>query len=44
LKLIEEYEQQMRSVLSVIMAKTGLPLYDLRKKQELHHSGEELAE
>ncbi|MBV9615157.1 MAG: hypothetical protein JO031_06865 [Ktedonobacteraceae bacterium] len=40
----EEYEQQMRSVLSVIMAKTGLPLYDLRKKQELHHSGEELAE
>jgi hypothetical protein len=28
----EEYEQQMRNVLSVIAAKTGLPLYDLRKR------------
>jgi hypothetical protein len=28
----EEYEQQMHNVLSVITAKTGLPLYDLRKK------------
>lgn len=28
----EEYEQQMRDVLSVIAAKAGLPLYDLRKK------------
>ena len=27
----EEYEQQMRGVLSVVAAKTGLPLYDLRK-------------
>ncbi|HZR40127.1 MAG TPA: hypothetical protein VFB12_08435 [Ktedonobacteraceae bacterium] len=26
-----EYEQQMRAMLSVIKAKTGLPLYDLRK-------------
>lgn len=32
----EEYDQQMRGVLSVIAAKTGLPLYDLRKKQDLH--------
>ncbi len=27
----EEYERQMHSVLAVIAAKTGLPLYDLRK-------------
>jgi hypothetical protein len=27
-----EYEQQMNSVLAVIKAKTGLPLYDLRQK------------
>lgn len=33
----EEYEQQMRNVLSVIAAKTGLPLYDLRKKQDIHN-------
>lgn len=28
----EEYERQMRSALSIIAAKTGLPLYDLRKE------------
>ena len=33
----EEYEQQMQSVLSVIAAKTGLPLYDLRKKPNIHY-------
>lgn len=33
----EEYDQQMRGVLSVIAAKTGLPLYDLRKKQDPHY-------
>ena len=33
----EDYEQQMQNVLSVIAAKTGLPLYDLRKKQDLHY-------
>jgi hypothetical protein len=33
----EEYEQQMRGVLSVIAAKTGLPLYDLRKKPNIHY-------
>jgi uncharacterized membrane protein len=33
----EEYEQQMRGVLSVIAAKTGLPLYDLRKKQDVRN-------
>jgi hypothetical protein len=27
-----EYERQMRSALSIIAAKTGLPLYDLRKE------------
>jgi hypothetical protein len=33
----EEYDQQMRGVLSVIAAKTGLPLYDLRKKPNIHY-------
>jgi hypothetical protein len=29
---LAEYEQQMNGMLAVIKAKTGLPLYDLRKE------------
>ena len=37
---MEVYEQHMHGVLSIIAARTGLPLYDLRKvKPSGHHEG-----